>query len=121
MSKKQKLIALFPELTLLIEETVARKIHINLTQPLRLDEERNFRPHQVMLSRSTRSYGSIEVMLRKFDPEIKYAPTQNKHIITVKTIKFTNPKFTYDKINTDDPLETIKFIQSYFNDMDNSK
>lgn len=120
MIKKQELIALFPELTTLIEEMDEKKIKVIFARHMLWDAENNLHPQQVMLTRSIQKYGAIIVIIRKFDDRIKYS-TDQKHVITLKTIKYPESKLTYDEINTNDPLEAIKFIQSYFNDMNNAK
>lgn len=120
MIEKQELIALFPELTTLIEEMDAKKIKVIFARHIYLDAENNLHPQQVMLTRSIQNYGAIIIIIRKFDNRIKYS-TDQKHVITLKTIKYPESKLTYDEINTNDPLEAIKFIQSYFDDMNRTK
>lgn len=120
MIEKQELIALFPELTTLIEEMDAKKIKVIFARNIYLDAENNLHPQQVMLTRVIQNYGSIIIIIRKFDNRIKYS-TDQKHVITLKTIKYPESKLTYDEINTNDPLEAIKFIQSYFDDMNRTK
>lgn len=113
MSKKY--IPKFPNNAKLLGFCGKNRIIYSLYQPIRRSssDKRFICPETLILNRTTRKHGSIEVIIRKFDSCYKTPPTQNMHNITVKITWFKSPKYEYHYHDTNCEKEALKIIQDY--------
>lgn len=113
----------FPEYVELINFLLTKKIYRNIwhlasrqtiSGYAHISYTGNMNPEVLIYRRSTRGFGSIEIIMRRFNPKHKYDERQEKNLFSVRFNSLGKGNLLASGINTSDLQKVISFVKEYY-------